>query len=48
MTDDEQRKKRPPTPPPAGGKAVTGVPNYPEMTREQINEAMAERAPGHE
>jgi hypothetical protein len=37
------RKKRPTTSP-AGGKPVTGVPNYGDMTHEQATEAMVERA----
>jgi hypothetical protein len=37
------RKKRPTTSP-AGGKTVTGVPNYGDMTREQANDAMVDRA----
>jgi hypothetical protein len=37
------RKKRP-SPSPAGGQAVTGVPNYDQMSREQATDAMVERA----
>lgn len=38
------KRKRKTTASPQGGQAATGVPNYEDMTSDQINQAMVERA----
>jgi hypothetical protein len=38
------KRKRRPTTPLTGGKTATGVPNYDDMTSDEVNAAMVERA----